>query len=486
MTQTRPAVSPGTRWASLEGRVVGVYASGGAPWHHLALAAAHGAQVRPVRAEDVAAGRLDELDALIVPGGGAIAMAGLLAPLGRQGAERIRAWVERGGAYVSSCAGSVLPLSLHEEADALLPTARCLRMVEVRMANPGDATLGGLASPGVGRIEVRLDRDHPFARELPERIDLIHYNGPFFDVSAPPPAVRAFAWPSAARDAFTPGERFLPAEPATADEDTTFARCVARGAATGVEADVGDGRAILFGSHPEFGLGPLLLGWGDGARLLVSALASCRRRGRRPTAPDDPGWAVRPARTGADPEPMAEGASAALRAAADRFATLADRSVDAWLTPDHAARFHGRDALTAWREDTAAAATVARVAADTLDRVAPALEAIDRGWLDDAPRDDQDFGAMGLVQLVERVHAMLASAERIAPEAPRRPTHAYDLFDRHPFHLAVGSYLSAAGLVGAALLIVQVLAARHRIRVPDETTRWLWLPATSDHTGGSR
>jgi hypothetical protein len=32
-----------------------------------------------VRAEDVAAGRLEQLDALIVPGGGAIAMAGLLA-----------------------------------------------------------------------------------------------------------------------------------------------------------------------------------------------------------------------------------------------------------------------------------------------------------------------------------------------------------------------------------------------------------------------
>ena len=471
--------------SSLVGRVVGVYASGGAPWHHLALAASHGAAVRPVRAEDVAAGRLDELDALVVPGGGAIAMAGLLAPLGREGAEQVRAWVERGGTYVSSCAGSVLPLALHAEADALLPTARCLRMVEVPMANPGDATLGGLASPGVGRIEVRLDRAHAFARGLPERVDLIHYNGPLFDVSAPPPAVRPFAWPSAAREAFTAGEHFLPSATPVATENTTFSRCVARGAATGLEAAVGDGRAILFGSHPEFGLGPLLLGWGDGASLLVAALASCGRSDRRPTTADDPGWAVCAVRPKGAVAPLADDTAAALRTAATRFVALADLRVDAWLTPDHAASFHGRDARTAWREDAAAAATVAQVAADTLDRLAPSLEEVDRGWLDDAPRDDQDFGAMGLVQLVERIHAMLGAAERAGSDAPLRPAHAYDLFDRHPFHLSVGSYLSAAGLVSAALLIVQVLAARHDIDAPEEVARLLWLPTTRDPTGGS-
>ena len=475
---------PGPDAGALAGRVVGVYASGGAPWHHLALAAAHGAQVRPVRAEDVAAGRLDELDALVVPGGGAIAMAGLLAPLGRGGAERIRAWVERGGTYVSSCAGSVLPLALHPEADALMPTARCLRMVEVPMANPGDATLGGLASPGVGRIVVRLDLDHGFAAGLPERVDLVHYNGPLFDVSRAPAGVRPFAWPIGASTAFTAGERFLPSDAAVEDDATTFARCVARGAATGLEATVGDGRAVLFGSHPEFGLGPLLLGWGDGAALLVTALATCRGPHRRATAVDDPGWAVRPGRRSDTLERLVQEAGGALREVAERFTALAVRNVEAWLTPDHAASFHGRDARSAWREDTVAAAAVARIAATTLERVAPSLAEGDRGWLDDVPRDDQDFGAMGLVQLVDRVHAMLGAADRCASEAPVRPAHAYDHFDRHPFHLAVGSYLSAAGLVSAALLIAQVLAARHGIRVPDDAARLLWLPTASDPSGG--
>ncbi|MBW6457056.1 MAG: hypothetical protein K0A98_14340, partial [Trueperaceae bacterium] len=210
----------------LGGLRVGVYGGGGAPWHHLALAAAHGADVRPMRAEDVAAGRLAELDAFIVPGGGAIAMAGLLAPLGADGADAIRGWVAAGGAYVASCAGSVLPLALRGAADASLPLARHLRMLDVPMANEGDATLGGLASPGVGRIRVRVDAGHPFAAGLPAEIDVVHYNGPLFDLAATPAGVRPFAWPTGATDAFTPAERFLPGGP---DGPTTLERCIAAG-----------------------------------------------------------------------------------------------------------------------------------------------------------------------------------------------------------------------------------------------------------------
>ncbi|TVR95225.1 MAG: hypothetical protein EA416_02190 [Trueperaceae bacterium] len=473
----------GARDRALAGRVVGVYASGGAPWHHLALAAAHGADVRPVRAEDVAAGRLDELDAFVVPGGGATAMAGMLAPLGVDGARRIRTWVGAGGTYVSSCAGSVLPLALGDEAAALLPTARCLRMVDVAMANPGDATLGGLASPGVGRITVRLDREHPFTQGRAELIDLVHYNGPLFDVAAASTGVRPFAWPVAATPDFTPAERFLTG-PHPVDADTTLARCLARGASTGLEAQVGAGRALLFGSHPEFGLGPLLLGWGEGAALLVAALASCRAPARRASVAEHPGWSVRSEEPDATPPALAERSSAELRRAAARFDALSMRDAGGWLAPDHAASFHGRDARRAWREDCSAAARVALAAAEALDALAGSLSERDRGWLDDAPRDDQDFGAMGLRQLLARIHGMLAGAERTADEPPQRPAHAYDLFDRHPFHLAVGSYLSAAGLTSAALLITQVLAARHGTSTP-AAEELLWLPAGTGHDEGA-
>jgi hypothetical protein len=471
VTDGRQAGDVAPAGARAEGRLrglrIGVYASGGAPWHHLALASAHGAEARPVRAEDVAAGRLAELDALIVPGGGAVAMAGLLAPLGADGAETIRRWVEGGGTYVASCAGSVLPLALDGAADAALPLARCLRMVEVPLANRGDATLGGLASPGVGRIRIRLDTAHPFATGLPEGLDVVHYNGPFFDLAAAPAGVRPFAWPVAARAAFTPAERFLPGP----DDGTTFDRCVAAGAATGLEADVGLGRVVLFGSHPEFGLGPLLLGWGDAAGLLVAALASVPRRAVR--GDPGPGWSARPERPSATAADLASVAVARLERAAARFADLAAQPPAAWLDADHAAAFGGRSATDAWTPDALAAADVARAAARDLGMMA--LDAADLPWLDDAPRPDQDFGAMGLIQLLERIHGMLDGAERLALEPPRRPAHAYDLFDAHPFHLAVGSYLSAAGLTSAAALIVVALAARRAAPTP-ALAPMLWAP----------
>jgi hypothetical protein len=479
----------------LAGRVVGVYGSGGAPWHHLAFCAVHGAEVRVVRAEDIEAGCLHGLDVLIVPGGGAAAMAGLLAPLGEGGATAVRRWVEGGGTYLSSCAGSVLPLALAGEADAALPLARCLRMVDVPLANTGDATLGGLSSPGVGRIEVRLDPGHPFARGLPERVELVHYNGPLFDLSALPESVRPFAWPAGATDGFTPAERFLlaPGAEAVADEETTLVRCIASSAATGIEAGVGRGRAILFGSHPEFGLGPLCLGWGAGARLLLAALrgeVSGRPRrirvgGGNASTTDAPGraghgtaapgdaWAVRRDRPGVEAPQLAGEAVLGLQTAAARFEELAGRGAGAWLDAGFAPSFHGRDARTAWREDSVFAARAADAAADDLAQFVPALTADDLPWLDDDARPGQDFGAMGLTQLVRAARDCLDRTDAALLHPPRRPAHGYDLFDDHPFHLAVGSYLSAAGLVAAALLTVAVLAARKSRPMP-AVDRLLW------------
>src|SRR5690606_11398020 len=121
------------------------------------------------------------------------------------------------------------------------PIARHMRMVEVPLANAGDATLGGLASPGVGRIRVRVSAAHPHTAGLPETVELVHYNGPLFAVAehggaaATPPHVSeeptAFAWPVAATPSFTPAERFLVASDDLGERqedrgDTTLQRCI--------------------------------------------------------------------------------------------------------------------------------------------------------------------------------------------------------------------------------------------------------------------
>lgn len=462
----------------LAGRVVGVYGSGGAPWHHLAFAAIHGADARVVRAEDIEAGRLADLDVLVVPGGGATAMAGLLAPLGEDGATAVRTWVEGGGTYLSSCAGSVLPLALSGGADRAIPTARCLRMVEARLVNTGDATMGGVASPGVGRIVVRLDPTHRFARGLPERLELVHYNGPLFGTTESPATVRPFAWPEGSTSAFTPAEQFL-AGGGPAGGSATLDRCVGASAATGLEASYGSGRAILFGSHPEFGLGPLGLGWGEGASLLLAALAEGgrAREGRGaspPTGGEGAAWAVRRERPAATPQELAAEIAEALTRAADRFADLADTDPGAWVASGFAPSFHGKPARDAWRTDTRAAAAAARAAAAGLEGIADELGDADLPWLDDEARAGQDFGAMGLRQILRTAHAQLDGAYAALPEPARRPSHAYDLFGEHPFHLAVGSYLSAAGLTAAALLTVALLLSK-RGRSDRRVDALLWL-----------
>lgn len=456
---------------SLAGRVVGVYGSAGAPYPHLAFAALHGADVRIVRAEDVAAGRLERLDALVMPGGGLRAMAGLLAPLGAEGTARIRRFVEEGGLYLSSCAGSVLPLALDGAAAALHPEAAPMRMVEVGMANRGDATLGGLASPGVGRIRVRVDRASPLAAGVPDTVELVHYNGPFFATGeqaasateSAASALHPFAWPVAGGDDFTAAERFLPSDGGAGE--TTFEGCVRRGASTAVTAPVGQGVAVLFGSHPEFGLGPLQLGWGEGAQLLAAAMRLAPTRGRdASTGAHRYGpWHAAPDHAEADATALAGSVGAELRASAARFDRLADRDDGGWLDEGHAPSFHGTSPRDAWRRDAVAAARVARAAAEGLDAVAPKLDPHDRGWLDDRPRPDQDVGAMGLTQMMARVRGTLDLAEARLDESVERPAHAYDGLETHPFHLAVGTYLSAAGLIAAAALTTAVLANRHEV-----------------------
>ncbi len=455
----------------LAGLRVGVYGSGGAPWHHLALAAVHGADARVVRAEDISAGRLDQLDVLVFPGGGALAMAGLIAPLGEAGARAVHDWVESGGTYVGSCAGSVLPIALTGAADAAVPAARCLRLVNVPMANTGDETLGGLASPGVGRIVVRLDTTHPYAEGLPEQVELVHYNGPLFDVSRAGPEVTAFGWPVTATSRFTPAERFLETPDEPFQGETTLERCIRLGAATALESPFGSGRVVLFGSHPEFGLGPLGLGWSHGAQLLVAALAGAASHGQAtksrpvrhgdvsPSADRRQPWAVQREKPGSAADELATEVSHKLWRAAERFAALSARDVHDWLAPGYAAAFHGVAARKAWTTDLRAAAAATAAAAEDLENLTQELAEPDSIWLDDVPRVAQDFGAMGLLQLVDRIHNMLDRAEGALPRPAQRPAHAYDLFDSHPFHLAMGSYLSAAGLAAAALLTVTALAA---------------------------
>lgn len=450
---------------------VRVYGSGGAPYHHLALAMLFGADARPISAETIRAGGLDEVDVFVMPGGGARAMRGLLEPLGNDGAAVIRTFVEKGGMYVGSCAGSFLPAAVGESFWSENPQARHMCMVNAQLYNAADSQWAGLTSPGVGTVHVTTVRPrHWLAIGLPPHFRLVHYNGPMFTATpgaAPEPgriagtAVRdvtgVVSFAAATRD-FTPGEDFLAAP---SGEPTLFDRGAADGAFSSVTGPFGDGTVVLFGSHPEFGLDTVQLGWDDGVRLFGNALAYQAMRRRQVASLAEPSLA-------AAPEPASRSIIAALGEAATlatentaRFEGLAGTEAGSWARTGSVAGFLGLDPGELWRQaarDAAAAsaATRAYLAALTETGIRTQDGAPDV-WLDARPRDDLDYGFAGLLPLLERVGAMVDAARHAMSGEPFALEGPYDAMDRHPYQLALSSYLSAAGLAASGLLCAVVV-----------------------------
>ena len=442
-----------------------VYGSGGAPFHHLALASLFGAEVEPIAAERIRAGALEDADVLVMPGGGVRAMSGLLEPLGVDGAQTVRGWVERGGMYVGSCAGSFLPAAVGESFWNDNPQARELCMVNAQLFNRADSEWAGLTSPGVGTVHVKTERPrHWLGRGLPPQFRLVHYNGPMFAARpGRPPApervggatlseVTGVARFLEATEDFTPGEAFLGAPPAG---PTLFESGVADGAYSAVAGGYGDGRVVLFGSHPEFGLDGVQLGWDEGVRLFANALLHQAGRSGRSSE------GARAASAGASPSDGAAAADALARAAtlarenAARFTELAAVEPGRWAAPGAAARFLGLEARELWLRAALDAAAASEATATYLEGLEPtgAARRTLEPWLHARAPEGQDYGFVGLLPLLERVGAMQAAAlDAIDATEPYGLQGPYDAMDRHPYQLALSSYLSAAGVAASGLL----------------------------------
>ncbi|CAN5859099.1 hypothetical protein BH24DEI2_BH24DEI2_12690 [soil metagenome] len=486
-TSIKPNAPVPTWWEELEhtmpevlrGLRVGIYGSGGAPFHHAALVALWGGKPLPVRAEDIREGVLEHLDVLIFPGGGMTAMTGMLTPLGVDGARAVREWVAGGGMYLGSCAGSFLPAAVGEGYWQAHEEARQLHMVSATLANGSDSAFEGLTSPGVGTLEVAVvNHDHWLTAGLPERFELVHYNGPLFALDAHELASDAAFTPAqgilrpvAAGMAFTPSEGFL-ARDFGKVQDTLLERCLARGAYNGVTARYGDGQVVLFGSHPEFGFDVLQLGWGPGVRLLANAL---RHQAERRQSANHAPLNTTEADTEEDNRKLRTAlveASDALERIAVGFRELSSADTGDWLEPTNAPAFLGRSPAQLWREATGTAAWVADEGAALARRLLTGstdLRAAAR-WIDESPLPNQDVGFMGLRQLVAHVEKSVAVARRQLDEDATPPAHAYDGMDTHPYQIAASSYLSAAGLTAAAFLslTVIVMAVGHGELVPLE------------------
>jgi glutamine amidotransferase-like uncharacterized protein len=410
---------------------IALYGAGGSPYHHAAVFARGGHEVDFVLPADILAGALDGFDAFVMPGGGYRAMLGQIEPLGAGGARALRAYVEGGGMYIGCCAGSYDAATVPEVFLAACPAQAEMCLLEARVWNDGGGEeWGGLRSPGVGVLAAEtVAAEHPVMAGMPARFEIAHYNGPLFT------GAQALARVVGRTDRFTPWEHMLgdTSEHALIDD--------AAGVANIVAGPCGDGRVVLFGSHPEFGFGVAMEDEQPPARMLLNAIAwqldeNPRERPRTLAQRGEDG----------DPEQVADLATS-LR---ERTAALRERGTGAkWLAPAYAMSTFGRSGVEIWTLSLDAIDRLAGAAAARAGAVEPRVLGF---------RSDEGFdgGYHGVIALLEQSLDLLDRALAEWGFDPGEPGgNPYRHMLDSPYHHVAGSYLAAVGRVGAAALLCQ-------------------------------
>ena len=483
---------------------IAIYGGGGAPFNHARIFAELGFQVEFISAQEIRAGKLDDYDLFVVPGGGGLAMAGQLNPLGDEGCRLIKAWVQRGGMYIGSCAGSFNAAIVAESFLEVCPQQRHLQLVNALIWNRGDTEWIGLESPGIGIIESRnLKPEHPIMFGLPDRFKITHYNGPLFDVDTGllPDASMATGLSAVAGscDAFTHSEYFLRLSQSGNSEATVLGKASQEGRFNIVSGYNGLGRVVLFGSHPEFGYNLAMDDWGLPARMLANAAfwqAGQLHEGRAMLVKREPGVAnAWPGGSGLNK--IAE-ACGAISDAVEELHDLA-RADTAWLAEDHAMSVFGMSAHEVWERGLEDIADLNGRMHFALERAKTLLEQVKAlSWVDSLENDQpkqllremasafndavhyrtpaewkQDFGYEGVLQMLARTEAMLRRAIENSDMSFEDSANPYAYFESSPYQLVVGSYLAANGVY---LNCWQLLQAR-LLRIEEQIFAIEWASA---------
>lgn len=417
---------------------IALYGSGGSPYHHAAILARAGHSIGFVFPQDIGAGALDGFDAFVMPGGGYLAMAGQLAPLGVTGCRAIREYVESGGMYIGSCAGAYDAATVSDRFQTACPAQTELRLLNDRVWN--DAEDDDLMSPGIGEIVCEIaDADHPVMAGLPRRFPITHYNGPLFDGS------HALARVVAVGAAFTAGEEFF----GPAASGRLIDRAIAVGAASVAAGRRGRGRVVLFGSHPEFGRTVSLADESGAARLLLNAVSWQLDESGRPQRPRSRAL-VSEAPIGPDLAAADTALAGPLTARiAERCARLSGRTAEGWLDDGAAMSAFACSPREIWATALTAIPALASEAAGKCETMPDHLRSFRP-----PPAWPADVGFHGAVPLLQQADEMLAMAETAWTGSWPAPTGDPYAYDREsPYHLVAGSYLAAIGRVTSAALL---------------------------------
>ena len=458
---------------------VAVYGGGGAPFNHAACLGELGFDVHFISPEEIHGGKLSGFHAVVVPGGGDLAMLGQLKPLGERGCLAIQRFVADGGMYIGSCAGSFDAALTGDEFLRDCPYQRHLRMINAAVWNSGNDPMG-LASPGVGVIRSRIaDRDHPVTAGLPAEIDMSHYNGPFFRLESGAVAGATDAvgltMVVGARQDFTAAEKFLTSE--VLPQPLLIEKACAASVFNTVAGSFGKGRVVLFGSHPEFGLSLDLDKFGLPTRMLANALLwqashSERHSLKTPDAANNKVNTPLPQR-----ERIMRGVDDSVGLARKLLGRGEPRGN--WLDENLAMSTFGASSPKIWAHALAGFATVAARMRGSLDDLAELIsDAGDALKLNNArsaaglrealrdfdnaivhrvlPEAERDYGYEGLIELLDHTRSLLSRADAAFDVHLQPHPDPYHYSSQSPFMLVAGSYLSAIGLFTSAHLLLRL------------------------------
>jgi hypothetical protein len=147
-----------------------------------------------------------------------------------------------------------------------------------------------------------------------------------------------------------------------------------------------------------------------------------------------------------------------------------------WLDQRYSMSVFSQSPTEIWRRECERMSRLTGQMEDELDRLGTLMDAATAARAGDAasralawavrdcvyrrdPVWEQDGGYQGADALLAEAIRMLEQALRLQDSPPPpRPQHAYENVDRNPFHLVVGSYLAASGLLSAAMLLIRSAA----------------------------
>jgi hypothetical protein len=221
-----------------------------------AFFAAYGLDVDEISDQQVRDGVLKDYDLLIVPGG-PDAGESYYEGLGEKGYDQIRSFVDCGGGYLGSCAGSYFPLSA--------PAGSTAGHVWLNMIPVTDVQGLDYWRTGTGFVRIQFtDTTHPvtygLAFGVPSTLDVIYWEGPAFQLldgnnvkvianfqdflasGCEPPS-----WDISSNEIAVEAMKWL--NPLTRER---FARHL-EGKPAIIEAEYGRGKLILLSPHAEFG-----------------------------------------------------------------------------------------------------------------------------------------------------------------------------------------------------------------------------------------